>query len=197
MANLAVYKVTLAVAVLLLCLICAVLYVILYRLDKLRYGQEDMQLMDHVVIVGKIVISMVLVSQLWLFDNNVDWCLPFFLVGCLLLFMCFRGSFREVRTAPDVGIQASTLAALLFASGACLALVYYSAFQIMGGSYDSLSLLLHRFFLYGGGALLCVLMAVGWSIYQEHAATANQQQSMVKASLAPAYHEDGRVSAFV
>jgi hypothetical protein len=154
-----------------------------------------MQIVDHAVIAGKIVISMVLVSQLWLFDNNTDLCLPFFLAGCLLLFMCFRGSFREVRTAADVGMHASTLAALLFASGACLALVYYSAFQIMGS--NGLSLLLHRFFLYGGGALLCVLMAVGWSIYQEHTTSANQQQSMVKAGLVPAHHEDGRISAFV
>lgn len=198
MVSFEVYKLVLSVAIILQLTVCSGLYMLLHRLDKLRYGEDDMQLIDHVVIVVKIGIAIILVSQLWLYqylDNTDLSFFLFFLCGALLLFICFRGSFREVRTAADVGVYASVLGTLLFLSGTCLAMVFYCICQIRGGGNAALlSLLLHRFFMYGGGAILCTLLSIGCYAHRQQQGATNVPAN---ANLMPAVDENGRLSAFV
>lgn len=149
-------RLILSVAITALFLLCCVLYVLLYRLDKLRYG-DDLQLLGHVVIVAKILTALVCVSQLWL-SENADYTLMFFLGGVLLLYSLFRSSFTEVRK-EEFFLQVSILAALIFGSGACLAVVYYGVHKMRGNDDDDTSVFLHRFVLYGGGSLVCLLVA--------------------------------------
>lgn len=153
-------KVILSVAAVALFLLCCALYVFLYKLDKLRYG-DDMQIVDHVVILIKIWVTLVAVSQLWLSDNY-EYIDIFFLGGLLLIFICFRVSFREVRS-QDILLYVSILAALLFATGACLAVIYHTMHQMKG---DETPFFMGRFVLYGACASMCLLVASAFYLHR-------------------------------
>jgi hypothetical protein len=160
MADQVLSKLILSVASVALFLLCCAIYVFLYKLDKLRYG-DDMQIADHVVILIKIWVTLVAVSQLWLSDNY-EYIDIFFLGGLLLIFICFRVSFREVRT-QDIFFYVSILAALLFGTGACLAVIYHTLHKMQG---DETPFFLGRSLLYAGCATVCLLVALAFYMHR-------------------------------
>ena len=151
---------TIAVVFLLSCS----LFALLYKLDKLQHGDE-IRAFYVIVIVCRITVAMVALSQLWLNDSTRYTIIPF-LAGAVVLFYCLRVPFREVRK-QDHWLYVSILMSLLFGSAACLALIYSFAYRIHNEkSYTWF--FLRRFFLYGGSALVSLLLALRFYLRRQH-----------------------------
>lgn len=73
-------------------LLCCGLFGLLYKLDKLQHGDE-IRVVHYVVIVCRILVTTLALSQLWLNDSTHYTIIPF-LGGVVVLFYCLRVPFR-------------------------------------------------------------------------------------------------------
>lgn len=137
-------------------LLCCGLFALLYKLDKLQHGDE-IRVTHYIIILCRITVAMVSLSQLWLNDSTRFTVIPF-LAGVVVLFYCLRVPFREARK-QDHALYVSILLSLLFGSTACLALIYSVAHR-MHDEKNYAWFFLRRFFYYGGSALVSLLFAL-------------------------------------
>jgi len=171
-----VYKLILFIACVFLLLLSTVLYSILYQLDQLRYG-EDLQILDHCMILGKIAISLVFISQLWLYhgESALDYGIFYFFGGIIALCICLRGSFSAVNSKQMTMLYVARLSILLFMAAACMAIFYYSLDKIKQQETNS-SLFKRLFVIYSGAGIMSGLVALALGSQEVPREELSQQQ---------------------